>query len=274
MTRNIIADWFDQLETTLDSEAKLAGLFSHGTLTGSVREFFVKRALSTILPANLRIGSGRVLAPNGELSKQIDVVVYDSSYPALEAIEGQGIYFVDGVIATIEIKSTIDEKELHIALDNCVSVSRLEQSPSGQLNLPPPVTCIFGMTSTFKKTETLSRKIENWWEDRGYSIENFDDLPNVLVAGNLLGLANNKRYFQIGADGELASKISARPGKRIVTMGIWKAASRFSWLLMLILVAASRRGFNSKVGAYLPFEHYWERDLRSRTSTLMSVELE
>ena len=111
----LIRDWFNFLEDTLHNEAKLAGLLDHGTMIGSAREFFVTRILRSILPPFLHVGTGKVFASNGETSKQIDVVVYDPRFPVFEIQAGFGMYPVEGVIATIEVKSTLSDDELNAA---------------------------------------------------------------------------------------------------------------------------------------------------------------
>jgi len=108
----------------MTEEAKIAGLFDHGTTVGTAREFIVGRCLRSFLPAGVEIGSGEVVDSNGNRSKQIDVVVYDSRFPALRTGAG-ALYLIEGVIATIEVKSTMKPERLRESLDNCVSVSML-----------------------------------------------------------------------------------------------------------------------------------------------------
>ncbi len=50
MANKLVIDWFDGLETTFESEARLAGLLGHGSTIGQAREFLIARLLKTILP--------------------------------------------------------------------------------------------------------------------------------------------------------------------------------------------------------------------------------
>jgi len=105
-----VQQWFDHFEITLSHEAKQAGLLEHSSLVGSAREFIVKRVLQSILPPIVHIGSGKVLDFHGKRSRQIDIIVFDSRFPVFEIQSGIGIYPLEGVIATIEVKSTLTKK--------------------------------------------------------------------------------------------------------------------------------------------------------------------
>jgi hypothetical protein len=91
-------------------------------MVGSAREFFVSRVLRGVLPPIIHVGAGRVVGISG-MSKQIDIVLYDSRCPLLETQPGFGLFFMEGVIATIEVKSTLTRETLRLALDNCASVT-------------------------------------------------------------------------------------------------------------------------------------------------------
>ena len=129
MPNESLLSWFDSLERVMIEEAKIAGLFEHGGTVGSAREFIISRCLRSFLPTGVEIGSGEVIDSSGNRSKQIDIVIYDPRFPALRSGAG-GLYLIEGVIATIEVKSTMNPERLRESLDNCVSVSRLQ--PKGR----------------------------------------------------------------------------------------------------------------------------------------------
>jgi hypothetical protein len=133
-------------------------------------------------------------------------------------VEGGGLYFVEGVLATIEIKSTIDSSELEISLENCRSV--LELSPHGEHpeeaerritfymqkgNLTHveaehrfwymflPATYVFSFNSKLSLNTTRTC-IKHWWEklDCRYSTY-FPLLPRVITTGNIAGFVNDGR---------------------------------------------------------------------------------
>jgi len=77
------------------------------------------------LPPIVHIGSGKVVDFEGKKSRQIDIIVYDSRFPTFEIQSGMGIYLLEGVIAIIEVKSTLTRKSLFEALDNTQSLIQL-----------------------------------------------------------------------------------------------------------------------------------------------------
>jgi hypothetical protein len=271
----IIRDWFNSLEKILHAEAELAGLLSHGALIGSVREFFTARALKSVLPSNVHIGSGIVYSSSGARSKQVDIVIYDASFPFLESVPGQGLYFLDGVIATIEVKSTLNKSELYKALDNCVSVANLYESRSASFGPPlRPMTFVFAFKGSWKRTETLSHAIGSWWTENKYLLKDLFSFPETVVAGELVVLRNGG-LFNIGAEGELAEKIKMRGANRVVTMGIWHTEYRFCWILMQLITACAQRASFERgqvVRGYMPYEHYWQTELKGKVSTFLSEE--
>ena len=111
----VIANWLDSQDEIITAEASLAGLLEHGTAIGNAREFFINRVLRTILPPIVHVGTGVVFGEAAK-SKQIDVVLYDSRFPVYEIEPGFGMYPIEGVICTIEIKSFLDKKELVLSL--------------------------------------------------------------------------------------------------------------------------------------------------------------
>ena len=277
MGAKIVMDWLDGLETVLDAESRLSGLFDHGPTVGQAREFLVTRVLKTILPTGVHIGSGMVIDHKGASSKQIDVVVYDPRFPIMK-VEGGGLYFVEGVLATIEVKSTIDTVSLKDSLENCRSV--LQLWPHGEHpheaearikfyaekgNLTPeeaehrfwymfrPATYIFAFCSKLSLDSTCSAVVEWWRDDAGCKLSShFPLLPRVVTAGNIVGVVNDGRI-----------SLSTLEGNRQV-MTLFKTEKRFRWLAIHLMDAVSQRlglrnfgeQFDYRLSDYYPFDDY------------------
>lgn len=126
--RSKIRKWFDDLEKILNLQAESAGLMDHKATVGEIREFFVQEVLTKILPPCVTVGSGKVISSNREkISKQIDIIIFDNRCFRLSFTGDprNSLYPVEGVIATIEIKSELNSDTLKQALDNCFSVMSL-----------------------------------------------------------------------------------------------------------------------------------------------------
>jgi hypothetical protein len=281
--------WFDQLEGVLHAEAELAGLLGHGTMIGSAREFFVTRVLKTVLPPWLHIGTGKVLGHDGAQSNQIDVILYDPQFPVFETQPGRGLYLLEGVIAAIEIKSLLDKERLFQALDNCLSVARIapalmaknvtisfpEMRPTKVREFQPfwPCTYIFGYRSAITSLDTFSDHIQDWWGKSGLKYREHQLLPEVIVAGNILGLSQG-RWFRLGLEGELgawANKDPARPLHPVMTL--WQVQRRFGWLLVHLLTTAAQRASDAHklaVDRHLSVLGYWQEEMAGKVSAVIA----
>lgn len=102
----------------------------HNGLRGAAREMFVKDFLFPFLPPYVGIGTGEIINHLGRRSKQIDVVLYNRGRlpPLLIGSGDLGVFPWECVIATIEVKSTLDAGELRSAILNAYSVRRVVQS--------------------------------------------------------------------------------------------------------------------------------------------------
>jgi len=125
--RDLLRRWLDSVERQLVAEAERAGIFQHPTMTGEARARVLRNALTNILPQQVAVGTGRVIGADSELSKQIDIVVFDGRFPTLR-MDTEALYPVEGVIATIEVKSELNDLELQRAMSNASSVMRIAPS--------------------------------------------------------------------------------------------------------------------------------------------------
>lgn len=218
MVKTHAQKWFDQLEVTLAHEAEQAGLFEHNTLIGSAREFFLKRVLRSILPPTIHVATGKIIDAQGNASNQIDIILFDSRFPVLEIDSGVGTYPLEGVIATIEVKSTLTTRELYTALDNTRSLidltpgleqdtplkehmRELVKSGSSETDAKRkayfewiPAGYIYAFTSRIRK-RGLSKAVNEWFisnEQPAVSEGLCAILPRAIVAGLPLG------YFMTG----------------------------------------------------------------------------
>lgn len=102
-----------------------ASISNHSDILGDARESFIRDVLSKFLPATVHVGTGQIVDAGGNTSKQIDVVIYRKDFPILRSFGNADVYLVEGVLATIEVKSTLDKAKLVEALDNGRSVKDL-----------------------------------------------------------------------------------------------------------------------------------------------------
>ena len=276
MTNPTVVEWFDGLEAVLEKEASVTGLLAHSSTIGQAREFLVARLLKTILPTGVHIGSGKVIDSDGKESKQVDIIIYDPRFPLMK-LEGGGLYPVEGVLATIEIKSSLDDNQLRLSLENCRSVLDLrvmgEHREEAERQIAfymhkgeithaeaqhrflyryHPATYVFSFNSK-TSLDTTCKSITSWWEGIGWMNSNyFPLLPRVIVAGGIVGVTNDGRIT-----------LSSDTGNRHA-MSVFETNLRFRWFAVHLMDAVSARlglrnyseRFDYRLTDYYPFDEY------------------
>ncbi|WP_218618663.1 DUF6602 domain-containing protein, partial [Paenibacillus sp. P3E] len=79
---------------------------------GRYKEIILRNYLNRVLPKNISVGTGFIRNKN-YITSQIDIIIYDQSYPLLFS-EGDFIIAVPvNVIGIIEVKSNIEPTEIN-----------------------------------------------------------------------------------------------------------------------------------------------------------------
>ncbi len=98
---------------------------------GGHKERLVRRLLRNFLPGMYDVGEGFVVAPDGSVSHQCDVIVYSPHYaPVLRLSEEQRFFPIESVVAVGEIKSVINGDVLRDAVGKLVRVKEMRLSLS------------------------------------------------------------------------------------------------------------------------------------------------
>lgn len=111
-------------------------VLQQGSNLGFAREHFVKNILMGLLPNTVIAGSGEIIDGFGNRSGQQDIIIYRSDFPVITSLTPVNTYLVEGVVATIEIKSNLSTgaPHLHAAFKNIqrvLSLSKAAQIISG-----------------------------------------------------------------------------------------------------------------------------------------------
>ena len=82
---------------------------SHWGEEGRYKEAILKNIIRKFLPNNISVGTGFIIKPNNHnrISKQIDIIIYDNSYPVLFSEGDFIITTMKNVKGIIEVKSNI-----------------------------------------------------------------------------------------------------------------------------------------------------------------------
>lgn len=100
---------------------------------GTRRERIVEEFVRPFLAPCYGLASGEVFDAIGNGSRQIDVLVFDSTFSApllLDEKTNLGVFPCESVYACIEVKSDLSSDEIQTAVDNIASVKGLKREPS------------------------------------------------------------------------------------------------------------------------------------------------
>ena len=99
---------------------------------GTYREGIVRDFLQSFLPQRLAIDTGFVVNALGEVSGQIDLVIYDPSLtPPLESKNRQRFFPIETVIAAGEVKSNVSRDEFE---DGLIRLAKIKEMRSVMAN--------------------------------------------------------------------------------------------------------------------------------------------
>jgi hypothetical protein len=149
--------------------------FKHSGNLGSAREYFIGEILNRFLPGSVVVGSGEII-DGKERSGQQDIIIYRSDFPVLAGFDSVNTYLIEGVIATIEVKS-----DLTTGSPN--GLTSAFKSAASVLSLTNQAVKLFGTDQEFQKLQAIYSTKTFVIGYKGWSTkESF--LENYRVAAN------------------------------------------------------------------------------------------
>lgn len=98
----------------------------HKELRGRAREIVIKDFLKKYLPPALGVEGGEIISSKGQVSKQMDVIVFDRLHcPLLIRADEVHVFPVEGIYAIVEVKSLLESRELTDCVEKIQSVKRM-----------------------------------------------------------------------------------------------------------------------------------------------------
>jgi len=126
----------DAVESSLIHISQIPANAGHMLHRGTPREAFIKKFLEEHLSANVAIGTGEIIDANSQpraQRNQFDIVIYKNNYPKLDFGGGINGFMIESVVATIEVKSLLDQS----AIDQSVKAAHAAK------NLTPNIKTSF-----------------------------------------------------------------------------------------------------------------------------------
>jgi hypothetical protein len=113
-------------------ELRLVASVSHRGEAGRAREGILRRFLSRIAPPALGLEPGFVIDGQGNVSGQIDLVLYRTEYYPVLEVGGVKHFLVEAVVAVFEVKASTDSAvKLTDALEQIETVKVLDRTGGG-----------------------------------------------------------------------------------------------------------------------------------------------
>lgn len=123
----------------LNSKLESSKLFEHNGLRGTCREEDLISIIRDCLPECYGMKSGQIFSTiDDKISKQIDVVIYDSVFSNYFKRESSSSLFpCESVYGSIEVKSYLNEETFKQAIENIKSVRELNRREANCLDITP-----------------------------------------------------------------------------------------------------------------------------------------
>ncbi|MFL5346929.1 MAG: DUF6602 domain-containing protein [Hyalangium sp.] len=119
------------MEQHLIASGRIPASTGHTIHKGTPRETFIREYLQNHLSERLAIGSGEVIDADsqpGQARPQIDIVLYKREYPRLAFGGNIHGFLAESVIATIEVKSLLDQAAFEQAAKAAHSLKSLKRN--------------------------------------------------------------------------------------------------------------------------------------------------
>lgn len=163
------------VERTLLATSQIPANAGHMLHRGTPREAFIKQFLEGHISNRVSIGTGEIIDSNSQPRdprNQFDIVIYRNDYPRIDLGGGINAFLAESVIATIEVKSLLNEAELDVAITNASRAKKLQRNlirsfsagyhPPGILSFvvsyagPANISTAYGWLKRSEQTQNLN----------------------------------------------------------------------------------------------------------------------
>jgi hypothetical protein len=157
---------------------------------GSESETILRDFLNAHIPQRFRADTGFILDFEGNISSQIDCVIFDAlNTPIYRKGPNSCVFPIDNVAVAIEIKSNLNKRQLQDAANKISSVKRLRKSKLSEADEPVTfseliLTHTLGVVFAYDSDTTLDTLAGNLIEiNKEYDSNEWIDLVIVLDKG-------------------------------------------------------------------------------------------
>lgn len=148
--KNQLYDLLAKKQSELAAFLEESGTIPHPTGNGDNSEGSWKKFFKEILPGKYGVDKGYVIDYEGNVSEQIDLIIYDALYSPFVLVSNTGEKFIpaEAIYAIVEVKPNINKANIEYANKKIQSVKELKRSSRG-------MTCAGRRTPGRKLTHIL-----------------------------------------------------------------------------------------------------------------------
>lgn len=161
------------VEEHLIAISKIPANSGHSLHKGTPREAFIREFLEKHLNSTVQIGTGEIIdsrsKPN-ERRNQFDIVIYKRNYPRLDFGGGVNAFLAESVVATIEVKSTLDKAGIEQSVRAARAAKLLEKNEVKSFStgyIPPSILSFVVAYDGPTKMETVHSWIKDAYQTQG-----------------------------------------------------------------------------------------------------------
>lgn len=214
----------------LRAQYEMTKVLGHAATSGAARESLIQNFLTDHLPEMTSVVSGVIVDAKGNRSRQQDIVLMLKSMPRLRFASGHDLIFQEGAVATFEIKTSIEGKDIIDRIgENIRSVRSLDPTSlagvrMGDLSWPHANILTAVLTYGGAHLSTVERWLENIPEL---------DRPHIYLDLSKGILLKNEAIFD---------PIESNTSKYFVVNGAPLGLARFLTILATITGVVQTRG--------------------------------
>ncbi|MCD7963275.1 MAG: hypothetical protein LUF90_06960 [Rikenellaceae bacterium] len=182
----------DAIENHLVSISQIPANSGHSLHKGTPREAFIKEYLEGHISSNVAIGTGEIIDANSqprEQRNQFDVVLYKKNYPKLDFGGGISGFLIESVIATIEIKSLLDQAAIDQSVSAAHNVKQLTKHIHQSLTtgwVPPKILNFVLAYTGPAQMSTVHGWIMNSHRNQGIALPTWTQQTKLSTPGTAL----------------------------------------------------------------------------------------
>lgn len=145
----------------------------HPLHKGTPREAFIREFLEMHLNSNVAIGTGEIIDSHSKPSEernQFDIVIYKRNYPRLDFGGGINGFLIESVVATIEVKSTLDKSGVEQAVRAARAAKQLCKNEVKSIAagyIPPSILSFIVAYDGPAKMETVHTWVKEAYKTEG-----------------------------------------------------------------------------------------------------------